>query len=64
MTLWMEVTTDDLELPLVVAGSVTELARKVGKTKNNIYSSISKAKTRGYQSRYVKVEVEDDRNDT
>ena len=58
MTLWMEITTDDLELPLVVAGSATELARKIGKTKNNIYSSVSKAKTRGYRSRYVKVEVE------
>ena len=63
MTLWMEITTDDLELPLVVAGSVTELARKVGKTKNNICSSVSKAKTRGYRSRYVKVEVEDDRDE-
>lgn len=63
MTLWMEVTTDDLELPLVVAGSVTELARKIGKTNNNISSSISKAKTRGYRSRYVKVEVEDDRDE-
>ena len=63
MTLWMEVTTDDLELPLVVAGSATELARKVGKTTNNISSSISKAKTRGYRSRYVKVEMEDDRDE-
>ena len=59
MTLWMEVTMDDLELPLVVAGSAEELARKNGKTTNNIYSAISKAKTRGYRSRYVKVEVED-----
>lgn len=59
MTLWMEVTTDDLELPLVVASSAEELARKNGKTRHNIYSAISKAKARGYKSRYVKVEVED-----
>lgn len=63
MTLWMEITTDDLELPLVVASSAEELARKIGKTKNNICSSVSKAKTRGYRSRYVKVEVEDDRDE-
>lgn len=63
MTLWMEVTTDDLELPLVVAGSVTELARKIGKTNNTISSSVSKAKTRGYRSRYVKVEIDEEEND-
>ncbi len=59
MTLWMEITMDDLELPLVVASSAEELARKNGKTRNNIYSAIYKAKVRGYRSRYVKVEVED-----
>lgn len=59
MTLWMEITMDDLELPLVVASSAEELARKIGKHRKNIYSAISKAKARGYKSRYVKVEVED-----
>lgn len=59
MTLWMEITTDDLELPLVVASSAEELARKNGKTRNNIYSAISHARTRGHKSRCVKVEVED-----
>lgn len=59
MTLWMEITMDDLELPLVVASSAEELARKIGKHRKNIYSAISKAKSRGYRSRYVKVEVED-----
>lgn len=63
MTLWMEVTKDDLELPLVVASSAEELARKIGKTSRNIYSAIYKAKVRGYRSRYVKVEVEDDRSE-
>ncbi len=62
MTLWMEITKDDLELPLVVASSAEELARKTSKTTNNIYSAISKAKTRGYRSRYVKVEVNEDDN--
>lgn len=59
MTLWMEVTMDDLELPLVIASSAEELARKIGKHRKNIYSAISHARARGYRSRYVKVEVED-----
>ena len=63
MTLWMEVTMDEYELPVAVASSVEELARKIGKTTNNIYSAIYKAKVRGYRSRYVKVEVEDDKED-
>ena len=63
MTLWMEITTDDLELPLVVASSAEELARKIGKCRNNIYSVISHARARGYKSRYVKVEVEDGENE-
>lgn len=64
MTLWLEITMDDLELPLVVASSTEELARKIGKTTNNIYSAISHARVRGHKSRYVKVEVEDDTVDT
>lgn len=63
MTLWMEVTMDEYELPVAVASSAEELARKIGKTTNNIYSTIYKAKVRGYRSRYVKVEVEDDRDE-
>lgn len=50
---------DDLELPLVIASSAEELARKIGKHRKNIYSAISHARARGYRSRYVKVEVED-----
>lgn len=63
MTLWMEVTMDEYELPVAVASSAEELARKIGKTTNNIYSAIYKAKVRGYRSKYVKVEVEEDRDE-
>ena len=59
MTLWMEVTMDEYELPVAVASSAEELARKNGKTRHNIYSAIYKAKVRGYRSKYVKVEVEE-----
>ena len=63
MTLWMEVTMDEYELPVAVASSAEELARKIGKTTNNIYSAIYKAKVRGYRSRYVKVEVEEENDE-
>lgn len=63
MTLWMEVTMDECELPVAVASSAEELARKIGKTTNNIYSAIYKAKVRGYRSRYVKVEVEEENDE-
>lgn len=54
---------DEYELPVAVASSAEELARKNGKTRRNIYSAIYKAKVRGYRSKYVKVEVEDDKED-
>lgn len=59
MTLWMEVTMDDLELPVIVADSLRELARKAGKSPNNIASGRYHARIRGHRQRYVKVEVED-----
>lgn len=60
MTLWMEVTTDDLELPLVVASSAEELARICKTNTNNIYSATSKMRRqKRKRSRFVKVEVEE-----
>lgn len=57
----MKVSSDRLELPLVVAGSCEELARLCGVSSNNIASAISHAKKRGHKSQYVKVEeIEDD----
>ena len=37
-----------------------ELARMVGRSSNSISSAVHHARTRGYKSRYVKVEIEDD----
>lgn len=59
MTLWMEVTTDEFELPVAVARTAEELAKMVGRSSNSISSAIHHARTRGYKSRYVKVEVDD-----
>lgn len=60
MTLWLKVTNDKYELPLIVADSAKELAEQLGKRTNNIYSAISKARRRGKNPVYRKVVVEDE----
>lgn len=64
MTLWMEVTQDEYELPVAVAESAGILARKIGKSKKTIISAMRKAQIRQEKQghtrcRYVKVEVDD-----
>ena len=55
MTLWLYVTDDEYELPIVVADSVKELADKLDVTTSNIYSAIHHAEKRGGNSRYKRV---------
>ena len=58
MTIYMMVTDDELELPLVIADSVPELAKKIGKNVNTIYSGISHEQHgRIKRSIYKKVEI-------
>lgn len=60
MYLWMLVSMDKYELPLAVADSASQLARMVGANRNTIFTSIYQARTKGYRSKYVKVEIEED----
>lgn len=55
MKLYIKTTTDELELPLAVAGSAKELAEITGTTAACVLSSISH-KHKGWQ----RVEVDDD----
>lgn len=55
--LYMLVSKDELELPLAVAGNPAELGRMIDVNANTISSAISKAKSKGNKSRYVKVKV-------
>lgn len=57
MTVWMKVTDDEYELPIVIADSAAELARMLGCSANSIYSSICRFNM-GYTSRYRKVEID------
>lgn len=60
MTLWLQVSTDEYELPEVVAESAKELASMVGVTPNTIYSTISHAKKKHFKSKYIKIRIQGD----
>lgn len=66
MLLWMAVTPDKYELPLVVATSAPELAKALGRATNTIRTEMSlamngRSKYTGKRSGYLlrKIEVED-----
>lgn len=58
--IWLMVTKDKYELPILVADSAVELAGMLGCTPNNIYSSVSHAKHRRQNSPYRRVEIDED----
>lgn len=55
MRIYMYVTKDEYELPVVVADTKREIAQKLGRTVNSVQSCFSH-KNRGY----AEVEVDDD----
>jgi hypothetical protein len=60
MVLWMKVTNDEYELPVVVANSRIELARKLGIKPNSIATAIHRAKVTGHRQLFIKVVVDDE----
>ena len=58
--IYMLVTKDKYELPLIVADSISQLARKLSISPNLIHSAMSNASKKGYKCMYVKVECEDE----
>ena len=59
-TVYMLVSNDKYELPLMVEDSAAELSRRLGLHPNTVANTISCDKKRGYRCRYVKVEIDDD----
>ena len=57
-SIYMLVTNDKYELPIVIADTLAELANKIGVRKNVISSAISHSKKKGFKSVYVKVNVD------
>lgn len=62
MTVYMLVSHDQYELPMMVCDTATELARRCGTTRNAVYSAIRNAQLRGYRCKYVKVDIGEDGN--
>ena len=61
MTLWLEVTPDEYELPLAVADSVEKLAWLRGKRAGTIKAGVCKwEKGKRKRSIYVRVRVDDE----
>lgn len=65
MTLYMLVTADKYELPLAVRDNVGEIADLLGRSKYDVYTTISKKQVskypyNGFKYRIIKIEVDDD----
>ena len=59
MKLYLEVTADKYELPLIVADSVKELAAKCGSNPNTIHKYFNHVKNgKIKRPRFIKVEVD------
>ena len=60
---WMKVSRDKYRLPEAVADSAVELGRMIGKSPDTIISAEFHARKRGYNSSYIKVEIDNDRDE-
>lgn len=58
--IWMKVTNDEYEFPLVIADSAQELADKLGITKNSIHASMTRYRKGERYSPYRVVELEEE----
>ena len=56
-SIWLLVTPDKYELPVIVADSAVELAKRAGVTPNTIYCQMAKCKRKGKPCRYKNVRV-------
>lgn len=63
MILWLKVTHDEYELPLMIADSLSDMAKRVGTSRNSVASSYSHFIHGGPWSPYRKVVIEEDEND-
>lgn len=57
--MYLKVTDDEFELPIVVAGSIKELAVRTGVSQAKISSALYNAEKKGFKTVYRKVEVDE-----
>lgn len=60
MTVYMLISLDQYELPMMVCDTATELARQLRLSRSAVCSAIRNAQLRGVRCRYVKVDIEED----
>lgn len=60
MTLWLKVSRDQYEHPLIIADSAQELAEMSGIKLESLYSTISHRKQDGKFCPYRRVDIEED----
>lgn len=58
--LWLMVTLDEYELPLVVTDSAKELAKIAGTSERNVISSACKYRKSGRKTKYRRVRTEEE----
>ena len=58
--IWIKVTDDAYELPVLIADSASELAELAGVSPNTIYASVHFEKYKKFKSRYKKVVIDCD----
>ncbi len=59
MTIWMKVSDDKYELPVMIADTQLELANMLGISPNTIASSMSHNRARGVYTPYRRIEIEE-----
>lgn len=57
---YMAITLDSLELPIAVADTVKELEEALGLSKNTVWRVMSRAKSKGWRCKYIRVDLEED----
>lgn len=60
MTVWMEITLDEYELPIAVGLSREDLARQTGVQPETISEQICRYRRLGMKCKYIKVEIDDE----
>jgi hypothetical protein len=56
--IYMMVSRDIYELPLAVADSIKELSLLTGKSSSTIRAQLSRARTQGRKSQYIKIIID------
>ena len=63
MTLYLRVTNDKYEFPVIITDTAEEMAKLCNVKVNTIYSNLSKSRAKGYNSTYKRVIISEDEDE-